>query len=70
MNDAKSRQQLQLAFDSANAIVNLAGLPFSETSRVLQERVINGEISFDEAVQEALDLNRARQQLATKSANE
>lgn len=54
MDQEERRQRLRYAFDSANAIVDLEGLPFSAESKALQELVINGELSFDEAVQEVL----------------
>lgn len=55
MEHEERRQLLQLAFDSANAICKLEGGTLSASSRAIQERVINGEISFDEAVREVLN---------------
>lgn len=55
MEHEEIRRRLQLAFDSANAICNLEGGTLSASLRALQERVINGEISFDEAVKAVLD---------------
>lgn len=50
MEHEERRQLLQRAFDFANAITNLEGGTLSAASRAIQERVINGEISFDEAI--------------------
>lgn len=41
----------ELAFESANAIINLAGLRFCGDLKELQERIIRGELTFDDAVQ-------------------
>lgn len=55
MEHEERRRRLQLAFDSANAICNLEGGTLSASSRAIQERVINGEITIDEAVREVLN---------------
>jgi len=55
MEHEKRRRRLQLSFDSANAICNLEGATLNASSRLIQERVINGEITFDEAVTEVLN---------------
>lgn len=47
----RDRRHLEIAFESANAIVKLAGLQGSEDITGLRERIIEGELTFDEAVQ-------------------
>lgn len=42
---------LELAFESSCAIVKLAGLQESKELTGLREQIIDGELSFDEAVQ-------------------
>lgn len=51
MRQLSSHQLTELAFQSANAIGDLAGLPFCAGLKGLQERVIKGELTFNEAVQ-------------------
>lgn len=56
--DIKSEQRhLELAFESSDAIVRLEGLNESDESKELQQRIIAGELSIEEAVQ--LVLRRA-----------
>lgn len=45
------RRHLEIAFESSRAIVELAGLQASEELPSLRERIIEGELTFDEAVQ-------------------
>ena len=45
------RRYLELAFDSSYAIVKLAGLEGNEELSEIRERIIAGELDFDEAVQ-------------------
>jgi hypothetical protein len=49
-NEQGRRQRLEHAFESANAIVDLDGVPLDAKSRDLQSRVIKGELTFNEAV--------------------
>lgn len=50
--DIKREQRyLELAFESSDAIVRLAGLNESDESKELQQRIISGELGFEEAVQ-------------------
>jgi hypothetical protein len=51
MEQSSERQLMELAFRSANAIVDLAELSSCVDLKALQERVIRGELTFDEAVQ-------------------
>lgn len=43
------------AFTAANGIVKLEGWEPSPADLALQERVIRGELTFDEAVREVID---------------
>lgn len=45
------RRHLELAFESSCAIVKLAGLQDHEEFAGLRKRIIEGELTFDEAVQ-------------------
>lgn len=45
------RRHLEIAFESSSAIVKLAGLQEAEELTGLQKRIIEGELTFDEAVQ-------------------
>ena len=45
-------RSLRDAFQSANAMNRLEGYEATDTDIELQERVISGELTFDEAVQE------------------
>lgn len=54
MDEQRRRHRLLKAFEVANSIVDLEGLPFTEACKAIQARVIGGEISFDQAVQEVL----------------
>lgn len=47
----REQRHLELAFESSEAIVRLEGLNDSEESKELQQRIIAGELSFEEAVQ-------------------
>lgn len=49
------RESLQRAFDSANAIVDLDGPLLRSEGVELQRKVIEGELTFDQAVQELVD---------------
>lgn len=51
MSYAAEQEHLRRAFHSANAIVALEGWTPTADDLALQERVIRGELSFDEAVQ-------------------
>lgn len=53
-----NRRYLELAFESSNAILMLEGFTANEESKELQERIISGEVSFEEAIQ--IVLHRAR----------
>ena len=44
------RRHLELAFKSSYAIVKLAGLEGNEELHELRERIIAGELCFDDAV--------------------
>lgn len=57
----EDQRHLQLALDSSAAIVRLAGFEKSEQSKELDQRILTGEISFDEAVQVVLDMATASQ---------
>lgn len=46
----RERRHLELAFESSHAIVKLAGLRESEELSGLCKRVIEGELTFDEAL--------------------
>lgn len=59
MKQFSERQLMELAFRSANAIVDLAELSSSVDLKALQERVIRGELTFDEAVQLIIDEPRS-----------
>jgi hypothetical protein len=48
------RRHLELAFESSVAILKLEGFSDSEESKELQQRVILGELSCEEAVQVVL----------------
>lgn len=50
----RERRHLELAFESSTAIVMLEGLESNEESRELQQRIVAGELDFDEAVQVVL----------------
>lgn len=52
MDHNENRQRLRRAFDFANAIVKLEGGALTTASKAIQERVIDGEITFDQAVKE------------------
>jgi hypothetical protein len=52
MNTPEEQARLQAAFDSSNAINDLAGVQFTEEMRDMQRRVIVGEITFYEAIKE------------------
>lgn len=45
------RKHLETAFESSGAILKLAGMQESERSNYLCKQVIDGELTFDEAVQ-------------------
>jgi len=45
------RRHIELAFQSSYAIVKLSGLEGSDELTGLRDRIIAGELSFDEAVQ-------------------
>lgn len=45
-----NRRLLELAFESSCAILKLAGLQESKEISGLREQIIDGELSFDEAV--------------------
>lgn len=47
----EQRRHLELAFESSYDIVKLAGLEGSDELSGLRERVIAGELDFDDAVQ-------------------
>lgn len=55
-----ARHELQRAFDTANAIVDLDGLYMSQSAQALQQRVIDGEIDFDQAAMIIIEKARAR----------
>lgn len=46
-----ARRHLEIAFDSSCAIVKLAGLQSSKDLASLRNQIIEGELTFDEAVQ-------------------
>lgn len=48
-------KDLRKAFESANAINALSGYLASDADLALQERVIRGEITFDDAVREVIE---------------
>lgn len=50
----RERRHLELAFESSIAIVKLAGQEDSEDLTDLRERIMEGELTFDEAVRIAL----------------
>lgn len=52
----RERRHLELAFESSTAIVALEGLEQTDHSRDIQQRIISGDLDFDQAVQ--LTLNR------------
>lgn len=54
-------KKLRAAFQSANAIVDLAGLPFNDEMAVRQERIIRGEMTFDEAIAQIISMLKAKQ---------
>jgi hypothetical protein len=54
-------KRLRAAFQSANAIVDLAGLPFNDEMAVRQERIIRGEMTFDEAIAQIISMLKAKQ---------
>jgi hypothetical protein len=54
------QERLAAAFHSANAIVALEGWTPTADDLALQERVIRGELSFDEAVQLCIANVRSR----------
>ena len=55
MTSLIEQERLRAAFYSANAIVALEGWKPTVDDVALQERVIRGELSFDEAVQHIID---------------
>ena len=54
----RERWHLQLAFESSNAILMLEGLHANEASNELQQRILTGELEFEDAIQ--IVLHRAR----------
>lgn len=54
MNSPEKQERLRAAFASSNAINDLAGMPFTEEMKAMQERIISGEIDFDQAIQEVI----------------
>lgn len=62
---------LQRAFNASNAIVSLSfGRPPSVSDFDLQERVIQGELTFDQAVQVVVARALTQQQSAIGSPDE
>lgn len=47
----RERKHLEIAFESSNAIVKLAGLQESHVFSYLEKQILDGELTFDEAVQ-------------------
>lgn len=54
-----NRRHLELAFESSNAILMLEGLTANEESKEMQQRIISGEVSFEEAIRIVLHRTRA-----------
>jgi hypothetical protein len=53
-------ERLREAYKSANAINRLEGYEATDADLARQERVIRGELTFDEAVQEIIGHMRSR----------
>lgn len=56
----RNRRHLELAFESSNAILMLEGLNANEESKEMQQRIISGELNFEEAIQIVLDRAHSR----------
>jgi hypothetical protein len=57
----EASRHLEVAFESSTAIVKLSGFELSQRSLGLKERIVAGELTFDEAVQIVIDNARALQ---------
>ena len=57
----EASRHLEVAFESSTAIVKLSGFELSQRSLELKERIVAGELTFDEAVQIVIDNARALQ---------
>lgn len=62
----RARVEMQRAFDTANAIVDLDGLLLSQSAKALQQKVIDGEYDFDQAAKIITDKARARRLAAVR----
>jgi hypothetical protein len=60
MRDVAEQESLRRSFHSANSIVALEGWKPTPDDLALQERVILGELTFDEAVQICIAEVRAK----------
>lgn len=55
-----NRRYLELAFESSDAILKLEGLTANEESKEMQQLIISGEVSVEEAIRIVLQRARAR----------
>lgn len=66
MTATTPQDALRDAFDRANHSTRLEGVEVSAEGLALQERVIKGELTFDQAVQETLKAAISRKALRSR----